>query len=928
MDNRVRGLERGTGLRGRTDECALLDELVAAIRRGESQSLVLRGEAGIGKSALLEYMVASASELKVVRAVGVESEMELAYASLHQLCARLLDRLPRLPEPQRRALETVFRLISGPAPDRFLVGLAVLSLLSEVSQERALLCVLDDAQWLDQASALTLAFVARRLQADPVGIVFSAREPGEELQNLPRLEVKGLVKRDAQALLGSAVMFKLDEQVEDRIIDETRGNPLALLELPQGLTATQLAGGFGLLDTQGLPGRIEESFLRRLELLAEDTRLLVLAAAAEPVGDPLLLWRAAERLGLSPATAGPAEAEQSGLLTIGERVIFRHPLVRSAVYRSAAPSQRRAIHLALAEATDRETDPDRRAWHLAAAATGPDEQVALELERSAHRAQARGGVAATAAFLQRAVALTEGPARRVERALAAAQASLQAGGFDDALALLTTARAGPLDDMQRAMIDLLRAQLAFASARGTEATPLLLAAARRLEPLNLSLARETYLDTFSAALFGARLNDSVGMRDVARAARAAPRRSDVEPTASDLLLDALVALTDDYDSAIPLCREALRKLCGETISPQERLRWLWQGCVLALEAWDDESAYALSRNSVQIARETGTLSELALAITARTPVLVFCGEFSAAAATVAETRSVEEATGISSAPYGALILHAWRGKPDEARPLIEMTVSEAGARGEGIGVAISEYARAVLCNGLGQHEEARVAAFSGCKYEEVVAENWGLSELIESATLTGRADLATHAMNRLARKARAATTDWALGIEARSRALLSDGDHAQTLFQEAIGHLGRTRVRTELARAHLLYGEWLRREGNRRVDAREQLRTALDEFVSIGMEAFAERTRKELVAMGEKARKRTVGTRDDLTAQERLIAELARDRLSNPEIGARLFLSPRTVEWHLRKVFGKLGIRSRHELASALDSSESEPVEA
>jgi DNA-binding CsgD family transcriptional regulator len=866
----------------------------------------------------LEYLIESASDITVLRAVGVESDMELAYASLHQLCAPLLDRLARLPAPQREGLEIVFGLRAGAPPDRFLVGLAVLSLLSEAGGARPLLCVVDDAQWLDQASALALAFLARRLLADPVGIVFAAREPGEQLRTLPELEVTGLASGDARALLGSSVMFKLDAQVRDRIVAETRGNPLALLELPQGFTATQLAGGFGLLDAQRLSGRIEESFVRRLNGLSEDARHLLLLAAAEPVGDPLLLSRAAGRLDI-PVTASPEATD--GLLSIGRRVTFRHPLVRSAVYRSATSAQRRAVHLALAEVTDREADPDRRAWHLAAAAAGPDEQVALELERSAGRAQARGGLAATAAFLQRAVALTEEPARRAERALAAAQASVLVGGFDDCFALIATAEAGPLDDMQRALIDMVRAQLAFASSRGTNATPLLLAAATRLEPLNLSLARETYLDAFSAALFGARLNDSVGVCDVARAARAAPRRSDVEPVPSDLLLDALVALTDDYDGAISLCREALQKLSGEKISSQERLRWLWQGCVLALEVWDDETAYALSRHSVQIARESGTLSELALALSARTPVLVFCGEFSAAASTVAETRSVEEATGISAAPYGALILGAWRGKPDEARPLIEMTLREVGVRGEGIGVAISEYARAVLCNGLGQYEEALAAAFSASEYGEVVAENWGLSELAEPATRTGRADLATDALKRLATKARATGSDWALGIEARSRALLSEGDRAERGFREAIGHLGRTRVRAELARSHLLYGEWLRRE-RRRVDARTQLRVAHEQFKSIGMEAFAERARKELVATGEKARKRTVETRDDLTAQERQIAELARDGVSNPEIGARLFLSPRTVEWHLRTVFAKLGIRSRHDLAGALAGAE------
>jgi DNA-binding CsgD family transcriptional regulator len=913
-----------TDLCGRAEECARLELLVSDVGRGESRSLVLRGEAGIGKTALLEYLIASAWDLTVLRAVGVESEMELAFAGLHQLCAPLLERLERLerlPPPQREALEIVFGLSGGPPPDRFLVGLGVLSLLSDAAHERALLCVVDDAQWLDRASTLTLPFVARRLWAEPIGIVFATRESDAELQDLSELELHGLVNGDARALLQSAVPFSLDERVRDRIVAETHGNPLALLELPRGLTATELAGGFGLPETHALTGRIEQSFVRRLEALPEEARRLLLVAAAEPVGDPVLLWRAAEQLGIEPGAVDDAARE--GLVAVGERVIFRHPLVRSAVYSSATIEERRAVHLALAETTDRDADPDRRAWHLAAAAAGPDETVAAELEHSASRAQARGGLAAAAAFLQRAVALTRDSARRRERALVAAQASVQAGGLLAARGLLATAEAGPLDEFQRARIDLLRAQLAFVSSRGTDATPLLLAAARRLEPLDISVARETYVDAFSAAMFGARLNGPVGMSEVAEAARAAPRAPDAGRATADLLLDALVALAGDYDAAVPLCRRALKRLSGENASAKERLRWLWQGCVVALEIWDDEHASALSRSSVEIARDTGTLSELALALSARTPVLVFCGDLAAATETVSETASVEEATGIRSAPYGALILSAWRGRPRETRDLVESTEREAGARGEGIGVAISAYARAVLCNGLGQYEEALAAAVSASEHREVVGENWGLIELVEPATRCGRTDLATDALERVTTKAQATRTDWALGIEARARALLGEGTDAERWFITAIDHLGRSRVRAELARTHLLYGEWLRRE-SRRVDARAELNVAHELFTTMGMQAFADRAGGELLATGEKVRRRIAETRDDMTAQERQVALLARDGMSNVEIGARLFLSQHTVAYHLRKVFAKLGISSRRELATALPSSESE----
>jgi DNA-binding CsgD family transcriptional regulator len=910
----------------RDREREVLDGLLANVRGGQSAVLVIRGEAGIGKTALLRYAARQAAGFRVAQVTGVQAEMELPFAGTHQLCARILDRIDALPLPQRDALSVALGLAPGDVPDRFLVGLAVLSLLSATAEERPLLCLVEDAQWLDAASSQVLGFVARRVLAESVAIVVAVRGAGgtdsaRDFDGLPELALEGLYDEDARTLVASAVRGRLDDDLRDRIIAETRGNPLALLELPRRMTAAEMAGGFELPAGELLPAHIEDHYLRNVAELPEATQRLMLLAAADPVGDATLVWRAGRRLAIGPSALAPAEDAE--LLEIGAHVRFRHPLVRSAVYRAASLDNRQRVHEALAEASNPETDADRRAWHRALAAAGPDEDVAAELERSAGRAQARGGLAATAAFLQRAVALTQDPARRCERALAAAQASVLAGGFDDALWLLATAEAGALDELQRARIELLRAQLAFAASRGTEATPLLMAAARRLEPLDISLARETYVDAFSAALFGARLNDTVGVPEVARAARGAPRRSDDEPATVDLLLDALVALADDYDTAVPRCREALQRLSGEGVSPKERLRWLWQACVVALEVWDDESAYVLSHRSVDIARETGTLSELALALSARTPVLVFCGELSDAASAIAETQWVQEATGISSAPYGSLILGAWQGKANETSELIETTLREAGSRGEGIGVGISEYARAVLCNGLGQYEEAVVAARAASEYQEVVGENWGLSELIEPAARTGRTELATDALNRLAMKAHATRADWALGIEARSRALLSDGDRADECFRDAIGHLGRTRVRAELARAHLLYGEWLRRE-NRRSDAGTQLRAAHDQFTSMGMDAFAERARRELVATGEKRRRRTVATRDDLTAQERQIAQLARDGLSNPEIGARLFLSPRTVEWHLHHVFTKLGIRSRGQVARALSAADTE----
>jgi DNA-binding CsgD family transcriptional regulator len=917
-----RGLH--ASLRGRASECALLDDLVAEVRKGISRALVLRGEAGIGKTALLRHLIDSASDLNVVLAVGVESEMELAFASLHQLCGPMLDRLERLPAPQRQALETVFGRDSAGPPDRFLVGLGLLSLLSEVAAERPLLCVIDDAQWLDQASASALAFVARRLPAEPIGLVFSARDPADELQHLSELEVGGLLDRDARALLASGAGFMLDQRVRDRIIAETHGNPLALLELPRGLTATQLAGGLDLLEGCSLSGRIEESFLRRLGGLSEDARRLLLVAAAEPLGDPLLLLRASANLGIAVAAV---EAETDGLLALGNRVTFRHPLVRSAVYRSATRGAQRAVHLALAQATDIETDPDRRAWHLASAAAAPDEQVASELERSAKRAQARGGLAAAAAFLQRSVALTEDSALRTDRALAAAQASLRAGAFDTAHQLVAMAETGRLDELQHARVALIRAQLAFAVNRGSSAPPLLLRAAEQLASLDIRLARETYLEALFAALFAGRLGKSGGVMEVARAARSAPAAPD-PPRAADLLLDGYVlTITEGYAVGAPFLQRAVKAFRSPDVNADEVLRWSFLASYAARALWDEESYRALQTRQIHLARAAGALAVLPMSLTFRMEAHLHAGELEAAGAMLEDLDAVIEATGTPFPPYAALALACSRGREAEARDLIRVSTDSVVSRGEGIGVPFIERTSAVLYNALGKYGDALAAATPSSKRREELQSPLWLQELVEAAARSGKRELAAEALAELADMTRVIGTDWALGIEARSRALVCDTGETEDLYRLAIEHLGRSEARVELARAQLLYGEWLRREG-RRTDARAELRAAYDEFTAMGFDAFAGRAGGELLATGERVRSRTVESRDDLTAQERQIAQLASEGLSNPEIGARLFLSPRTVEWHLRKVFSKLGIRSRRKLSAVLPSSEPDLVSA
>src|SRR4051795_8636603 len=910
-------------LLGRRSECETLDRLVATVRAGQSAVLVIRGEAGVGKSALLTYLIERASGCRIARAAGVESEMELPFAGLHQLCAPMLDRVDRLPAPQRDALATAFGLSAGDPPDRFLVGLAVLSLLSEVAEEQPLVCVLDDAHWQDRASAQTLAFVARRLLAEAVGFVFAVREPSptQDLAGLPELFVAGLDEADASTLLHSAIAGRLDERVTDRIVAESRGNPLALLELPRGLTPAELAGGFGSLDVVPLANRIEQSFLRQLGSVPDETRRLLLTAAAEPLGDVTLLWRAAGRLGLGINPAAPARSE--GLIELGARVRFRHPLLRSATYRSATVAERQEIHQALAEATDPDTDPDRRAWHRAQAASGPDEAVAAELERSADRAQARGGAAPAAAFLARAAELTPEPAERGRRSVAAAQAKFDAGASDAALELRATAELAPLDELQRARLERLRAEIVFARTRGSDAPALLLDAARRLEPVDAAMARETHLEAMAAAMFAGRLGDEPGVRETAEAAHAAPAAPQ-PPRAIDLLVDGLATrFTEGYAAGVPPIRTALRAFRSVEGLTASDVRWLWLACRLAQDLWDDELWDELATRALRVARETGALRVLPTAATYRACLHVHAGAFGAASSLIAETDAIVDATGLAPLNLASLMLAAWRGNEAEVLGVLERGLHLATARGEGMALGVAGWATALLYNGHGRYAEALAAAQRACEYEDVGAFGWALVELIEAGVRSGATDAASTALDRLSERTQASGTDWALGIEAGSRALLSDGPSAEPLYREAIERLARSRGVVHLARARLLYGEWLRRE-NRRIDAREQLRAAFDRFDKIGAEAFGEPPRRELLATGETAPRRTVETRDVLTPQEAHIARLAREGLSNPEIGAQLFISPRTVQYHLRKVFTKLDISSRKELSGALAGS-SEP---
>ncbi len=918
----------GTGLLGRAVECDELDRAVRVVRDGgHHQVLVVRGEAGIGKSTLLDYISTRAQGFRVARVAGVESEMELAFAGLHQLCAPMLGALEKLPVPQQDALSIAFGLSVGVPPDRFLVGLALLSLLAEVAEEQPLLCLVDDAQWLDPTSAQLLAFAARRLLAERITIVIAVRDSagGDQFGGLRQLVVSSLNNKDANALLDTSITGTVDDTVRRRILGEAGGNPLALIEFPLGLTPADIAGGFGLPLVVPLAGRIEQGFLERLRALSGDANSLLLIAAADPTGDVPLLWRAAALLGLASDAA--IEAKSTGLIEFNGRVWFRHPLVRSAVYRAALPEERRRVHQALADCTDPTRDPDRRAWHGAHAAIGPDEAVAIELDRSADRAQARGGLAAAAAFLERATMLTPDPVRRAQRGLAAARVMREIGSLDAALQLLDTVDDGPSDPLHEAHVERLRGQVAFDQRRPGDATLLLLDAASRLETLDARASRETYLEALGASMWADDFEGVSGAQAVAEAARGAPPSADVS-NAVDVVIEALaMRVTDGYVAAAPAMVRALEAVRA-LLRSDEGAHWLWlagnrAGGLLAFEVWDFEARRELALRQVQLARATGELVQLQFALNFLGNTLVLAGELTEAAVVIEEDRLIGVAIGnMHIAAYSALAVNAWCGGDESTVRSTERSLKEVAENGRGRVLMFATYAMAVLYNGLGQYDDACDAAWRLFQRDPLGFGPTVLPELVEAASRSGNTERLQSAVGWLSERSQATPTDWVLGTFAYARALASDGDVAEIAYVEAIERLERSTVRVHLARAQLAYGEWLRRRG-RRIDARLQLRAAHEMLSTMGVELFAERARRELLATGEKVRKRSIERRDDLTAQEAQIARLASEGLTNPEIGSQLFISARTVEWHLRKVFTKLGVTSRKELQAALTGGQS-----
>jgi DNA-binding CsgD family transcriptional regulator len=916
------------GLRGRRSECETLISILGAARDGQSQVLVVRGEAGIGKTALLRYLLANADGYRVSQSAGVESEMELAFASLHQLCAPFFDQLDRLPLPQRTALDTTFGLAAGAPPDQFVVGLGVLNLLTHAAEQQPLLCVIDDAQWLDRASAQTLEFVARRLRAEPVAMLFALRPADDEpiLTALPQLPLRGLDHNDAADLLDSVVAGRLDVQVRDRLVAESHGNPLALMELPREFAPTSRTTWDDDHSDTTLAGRLEQGYLRKLESLPIQARQLMVLSAADPVGDVDLVRRAMQRLGIG-SEAIPA-AESTGLLEVRHRVEFRHPLVRSAVYGAAVPEERRTVHQALADVTDPIGDPDRQAWHRSRAAAGPDESIATALEQSADRALGRGGLTSAAAFLESAARLTPSADRRAQRSLAAAQAKATAGVFDDALALIAEAQAGPLDATASARVDLLQAQISYYSAGGNKGLPLLLAAAARLERLDPKLARETYLDAFAAAMFAGRLaaGSGIGMRQVAEAMREIQLPS-AAGKSDELLHGIAVLYTDGYATAAPGLLQTVRAFGSDELTVDESVRFAWLAACAATDLFDDLNWDVLTRRHLSAIRQIGALSALPVALNSRIIFDLYSGDLAEAESLVAECAWVAEVTGGQNTmtPYGEVCLSAIRGDTERAEPRFRKLLDDVTGRGEGVGLNMIGWFQAVMFSGLGRHAEALNAArMAAASPLELGPPKWALAEIVEAGVHNENLAEANLALEQLSSFTQASGTDAALGVEAGRRALLGSGRAAEDDYREEAERLARTSLQVERSRAQLRYGEWLRGEG-RREEARTQLRLAFETFSAMGLDGFAERARQGLAACGETVRRRAAKSAGDLTTQETHIARLAAEGLSNAEIADALFLSARTVEWHLRKVYSKLGIRTRRDLRQSVGSAKQFP---
>jgi DNA-binding CsgD family transcriptional regulator len=910
-------------LYGRDPERARFGELLDGARSLRSAVLVISGEPGVGKSALLEEARDLADGMTILSGGGVESETHLPFAALHQIVRPVLHYVESLPQTQADALRGALGLVAG-GSDRFLVSLAALSLLAEAAERQPLLCLVDDAQWLDDASADALVFVARRLDAEGIAMLFAARE-GElrrfEAPGLPELHLGGLDPAAAGALIDRHAGVALSSEVRDRLVVETGGNPLALLELSPALTDAQLSGAEAMLAPIPVSARVERAFLARVDRLPEESQTLLLVAAADDTGELATVLRAAAQLGAVPEALD--NAEQAGLAHVrGTRLELRHPLVRSAVYQAAPLSKRQAAHGAIASALDGEVDADRRAWHRAAASVEPDPSVVEELEQAAQRARRRSGFAAASLAFERAAALTPDEEHRARRLIAAAENAWFAGGAERALMLLEGARPLVTEPIQRADIDRFLGLIEMTRGVPADACQFLLRAATEVAPIDGERALQLLNIAGLAAAYAGDREAGVAIGEVARGLT-------VEETPSvRMLAQLLIGLgahaQGDFAEAAPRLREALglAEELDDDAAGDQPVALLFAGRA-ALYLGDDQAAYRTHHEAAARARESGALSIVTQILPRLATAELWAGRWPSAAANAREglqlAREIGQHDVVAQQLVMLALLAAARGSEDECRSLAAESRELASARGLGIVAELAQWALTLLELGLGRAEEA----LRHCReISTTMVVFWGALDRIEAAIRAGDRETALAFLDVFEPWAESSGVAWPRAVVLHGRALLSeDENEAGGFFLAALDAHAEAARPFELARTELAYGEFLRR-ARHRVEARKHLQAALDGFEGLGAMLWAERARVELRASGQTARKRDPSTRAELTVQELQIARFVADGLTNREVAAQLFLSPRTIDFHLRNVYKKLGISSRTVLARLdLDSA-------
>ena len=909
-------------LLGRHTECEAIDGLLAAARDGLSGLLLLTGEPGIGKTRLLEYAAADAADLHVIRLAGVESEIRLGFGALHRLLRPFLDRILGLPVPQRDALSAAFGLIGSAPPDRYLVGLATLNVLASVAAEKPVLCLVDDVHWLDRESAEALAFTARRLHADSLAFILAARGEASDqsvFASLGTLPLGGLAAQEAKALLASRVAGYLDAAVAEQIVAGTGGNPLALTEITARLSPEQLAGVAPLPARLPVSRMFDLHFRAVIAALPPDTRTLLLLIAAAPADDAPLIWRAAGWLGLSARAAQPAA--ERGIVTRDAQPSFRHPLIRSAVYADADPARRRRVHAALAAAYDSVGDAEWSAWHRAEAAAGTDEQIAAELQAAAEHARARGGFSEQALFLSRAADLTPAPGRRAERRLAAADAHVICGDPAAAEILLDLAAADLDGRVARARALRTRAVLEMFHVRVANVPAMLMEAVAELGDLDRRMTWDLLFEAMHAAMMGREHVRETTLCEVAKATATAWHDPDAPAWSGDLVMAGLARrVAEGHAQGAPVLRAALAKLRGATELQELGIPLSVLISFATDEVWDIEARRELTERLAAVDRSQGALYALSMTLLVAAQAEITAGRFAEAETCYAEADEFFAAIGFpADGAVNRAHLFAWSGREDELRGALTGIASLAEAFGQGHMDKMGLHALSILDLGLGRYQSALDHALTVFRDDPPSTGNLVLPVIVEAGVRTGEREAAAAALTRMTERAHAAATPWALGLLARCEALMCADEQAEAGYRESVSRLSRVPVDLDLAHSRLLFGEWLRR-GKRRAESRAQLRAAHQVFESCGAVPFAERARTELLATGAQVRKRALPAGTELTAQERHVAVLAASGHTNAEIAERLFITVSTVEFHLNKVFRKLAISSRRQIAVRIGS--------